>query len=72
MSYDKVRKRVEANRNVIRSIRKRQIKFSGHIPRKDGMEDCITGFVNSIGSRGRERITFLVKRFAQVEEWRSS
>ena len=52
MSNVEVLRKVEGSRNVIRNTRKRQLKFLGHIMRKDGIENlCITGFVDCKSSR---------------------
>ena len=60
MSNEEVLRQVEADGSLIKSIRKRQLEFLGHILRKDGMENlCITGFVEGKRSRGWQRITFL-------------
>ena len=60
MSNEEVLRKVEADRNLIKNIRKRQLEFLGHTLRKDGMENlCITGFVEGKRGRGRQRITFL-------------
>ena len=60
MSNEEVLRKVEADRNLIKNIRKRQLEFLGHTLRKDGMENlCITGFVEGKRGRGRQSITSL-------------
>ena len=47
-------------RSLIKTIRKRQLKFLGHICRHKGLEFLsLTGKIEGTRSRGRERITFL-------------
>ena len=47
ISNEEVLRKVEARRNVIRNIRKRQLKFKGHVLRKRSMENLyITGFID--------------------------
>ena len=59
MSNEEVLRKAEADRSLIKNIRKRQLEFLSHILRKDGMENlCITGFVEGKRSRGRQRTTF--------------
>ena len=59
MSNEEVLRKVEADRSLIKNIRKRQLEFLGHILRKDGMKNlCITGYVDGKRRRGRQRITF--------------
>ena len=60
MSNEEMLRKVEADRSLIKDIRKRELEFLGHIVRKDCMENlCITGFVEGKRSRSRQRITFL-------------
>ena len=48
-------------RSLIKTIRKRQLKFLGHICRHKGLEFLsLTGKIEGTRSRGRQRITFLV------------
>ena len=45
---------------VMKTIRKRQIEFLGHVVRKGGLEELmLTRRVNRKGSRGKQRLTFL-------------
>ena len=47
-------------RSLINTIRKRQLKFLGHICRHRGLEFLsLTGKIEGKRSRGRQRITFL-------------
>ena len=47
-------------RSLIKTIRKRQLKFLGHICRHKGLEFLsLTGKIEGTRSRGRQRITFL-------------
>ena len=47
-------------RSLINTIRKRQLKFLGHICRRKGLEFLsLTGKIEGTRSRGRQRITFL-------------
>ena len=60
ISNEEVLRKVEADRGLIKNIRKRPLEFLGHILRKDGMENlCLTGFIEEKRSRNRQRITFL-------------
>ena len=44
----------------MKTIRKRQIEFLGHVMRKEGLEELMqTGRVNGNRSRGRRRLTYL-------------
>ena len=44
----------------MKTIRKRQIEFFGHVMRKEGLEELmLTGRVNGKRSRGRQRLTYL-------------
>ena len=60
MSNEEVLRKAEADKSLIKNIRKRQPEFLGHILRKDGKENlCTTGFVHGKRSRGSQRIKFL-------------
>ena len=44
----------------MKTIRKEQIEFLGHVTRKEGLEELmLTGRVNWKRSRGRQRLTYL-------------
>lgn len=47
-------------RSLIRTIRKRQLKFLGHISRKDEIEkQMLSGKIEGRRSRGRQRTTYI-------------
>ena len=46
MSNEEVLRKAEADRSLIKNVRKKELEFLGRILRKDGMENlCITGFL---------------------------
>ena len=57
MTNEKVLQRAEMDRKMICEIRRKQMKFIGHVVRKDGLEVlALTGKVQGKRSRGRKRM----------------
>ena len=49
-----------AERNLMKDIKRRQIKCLKHLLRVGGLErDCLLGQVSSMKTRGRQRINFM-------------
>ena len=60
VSNDDVLSRANGNRKLLREIRVKQLKFLGHILRKDGFEKLVlTGKIEGTRSRGRKRLMWL-------------
>ena len=56
---EEVMERADTKRNLMSTIRERQLKFFGHIIRKRSLEHLIlTGKIEGKRSRGRQRITY--------------
>ena len=50
----------ETKRSLVTTIRKRQLKFVGHINRKNGLEKTVLcGKIEGKRSRGRQRTTYI-------------
>ncbi len=61
MSNDKVLEKMETKRKLILNIKKRQVKFLGHIMRKEGLENLIlTGQIE--GKRERKTMHNLLSK----------
>ena len=61
-----VLRRAGTHRKLIKDIRVRQLRFLGHVIRKEGLEDlALTGKIDGKRSRGRKRISWL----AGLNEW---
>ena len=59
-SDEKVLERCNAERTLVKTIRKRQMGFLGHIMRKEGLENLtLTGKVQGNRSCGRQRETYM-------------
>ena len=59
-SNESILEETNQERSLINTIRKRQLKFLGHICRHKGLEFLsLTGKIEGKRSRGRQRITFL-------------
>ena len=66
MSNEEDLRRAETKWTLLMIIRKRQLKFLGHIMRKNGLEELIlTGSVDGKRSRGRQR----EKYFTNLNRW---
>ena len=60
MSNEKVLEKIGKQKELISTIRKRQMRFFGHVWRKDGLEKLVTsGFIEGKRARGRQRITYI-------------
>ena len=60
ITNEEVLRRAGTERKIMKTIRKRQIEFLGHVMRKEGLEELmLTGRVNGKRSRGRQRLTYL-------------
>ena len=60
MKNEEVLRKAGAERSLIKTIRKRQLKFLGHIMRKEGLgNQCLTGCIKGTRSRGRQCLTYL-------------
>ena len=58
-SNEEVMKMAGYKRSLLNVIRKRQLKFFGHICRKDGLEKhLLCGKIEGVKSRGRQRTKF--------------
>ena len=45
---------------LVQKIKKRQLKFLGHIVRAEGLEsDCLLGRIDGTRARGRQRVTYM-------------
>ena len=59
-SNQKVLEMANKERSMLKTIRKRQMKFMGHVYRKGGMEHLsMTGKIEGKRSRGRQRLTYV-------------
>ena len=66
VSNDEVLRRAGVERSLLKSIRKRQLEFLGHIMRKEGLENLsITGKIDGRRSRGRQRLTYI----GSISKW---
>ena len=53
----------------MRAIRKRQMKFLGHVIRREKIEHlCLTGMIEGRRSRGRQRKKFLDSILEDIED----
>ena len=60
VTNEQVLQRAEAEREIMKSIRQRQMRFLGHAMRQEEMENlCLTGKVEGRRGRGRPRTKFL-------------
>ena len=60
MKNEEVLERVNTGREIIGTIRKRQLGFLGHVLRRDGLENvCMTGRIDGRRARGRQRQKFM-------------
>ena len=60
VTNEEVARRAGTERKIMKTIRKRQLEFLGHVTRKEGLEELmLTGCVNGKRSRGRQRLTYL-------------
>ena len=58
LSNEAVLKRMKRDRTMVSTIRKRQLKFFGHVWRDGGLENLvISGRIDGKRDRGRQRIT---------------
>ena len=75
VTNEEVLQRVGTERNLLRTIRKRQLEFLGHVVRKEGLEDLVLtalGKIEGTRDRGRQRKTFLGSLREQVaNKWRN-
>ena len=68
---DKVRneevfRRAGVDRKLMQDIRSRQMKFLGHVMRKEGLENlALTGKIDGKRSRGRRRVMWL----SSLKKW---
>ena len=57
---------IEKKHYLLRTIRKRQLEFLGHVMRKEELENLsVTGKINGKRSRGRQRLTYI----ARISRW---
>ena len=55
-----VLRKAGSERSLLNTIRKQQLKFLGHIMRKEGLENLtLTGQIEGKRSRGRQRLIYL-------------
>ena len=60
VTNEEVLRRVNQERSLLRTIRKRQIEFLGHVIRREKIEHlCLTGMIEGRRARGRQRKKFL-------------
>ena len=60
ISNEEVLRRVETGRKLCVKIRERQVRFFGHVMKRDGLENIImTGMMKGKKSRGRQRVKHL-------------
>jgi len=60
VSNDQVRQRANTSRNLLKVIVSRQIRFVGHVMRKNQLEAvALTGMIEGKRARGRQRKTFM-------------
>ena len=68
-SNEEVLRKAKAERSLIRTIRERQMKFMGHIMRKEMLENLtLTGRIEGKRSRGRPRLTYLGSLKCHIEK----
>ena len=66
ISNDEVTRRAGVTPSLINTVRRRQMKFVGHVYRKDGIEKiAMTGNIEGKRSRGRQRLTY----FQSLNSW---
>ena len=71
MTNEEVLERAGTKRCLLRAIRKRQLKFLGHVIRKEELEHlCVTGKISGKRSRGRRRLAYIagLSRWMNVAE----
>ena len=57
---NEVLRKAKTERSLIKTIRKRQLQFLGHIMRKEGLENLmLTGYIDGKRDKGRQRQTYL-------------
>ena len=60
VTNEEVSRRTGTERKIMKTIRKRQIEFLGHVTRKGGLEELMLAErVHGKRSRGRQRLTYL-------------
>ena len=68
VTNEEVLRRAGCARKIISEIRKRQLRFSGHVIRENKIENlCLTGRINGNRGRGRPRKTFLMQFINEPE-----
>ena len=72
VSNEEVMRRAGMERRLLKTIRKKQLNFVGHIMKADGLErNCLLGRVEGTRSRGRQRIKYMNALLAQLGDgWR--
>ena len=69
-SNEEVLRRAGTDRGLLKSIRKRQMKFFGHVMRREGLEHlAVTGKIEGKKGRGRPRVGYVkaLSTWANVE-----
>ena len=57
---EEVLRRADVKRELLKMIRKRQIRFVGTILRGNGLKkDCLLGMIDGRRARGRQRLKFM-------------
>jgi len=71
VSIDQVLQRAITSRNLLKVIVSRQIRFVGHVMRKNQLESvALTGMIEGKRARGRQRKTFMDwKSTAYGDKW---
>ena len=66
VTNEEVFRRANVKRKVLKEMRIRQLKFLGHMVRKDGLENlALTGKIAGKRSRGRRRVMWM----SSLDEW---
>ncbi len=59
-SNEEIMRMADAERNIMKTIGRRQLKFLGHVLRKEGLENlCLTGKIEGQRARGKQRTKYL-------------
>lgn len=71
VTNEEVMRRAGVERRLLKTIRKKQLNFIGHIMRADGLErNCLLGRVEGTRSRGRQRIKYMDALLEQLGDGR--
>ena len=69
LTNEEVLRKAKTERSLIKTIRKRQLQFLGHIMRKERLENLmLTGYTDGKRDKGRQRQTYLGSLSRWLEE----